>query len=158
MKKFLTCIIVVILLVSVVCCVACSKETSFEKVVDCAKEVQTIMMMDDDLESFEINGDCGYKLGYDDYPFTVFIYIPFKATYKNGEQWIDVAYFAGGDRVGFYTDFDDGTYDEWDIDTQLLYLSAGLVHLEDLATEKFSKDEVNKALSIDTEDEAVEEE
>ena len=73
MKKFLTSVIVVALLLSLVCFAACSKETSFEKVVKCAQDMQDFMVELEDFESFEIDDECGYKLGYDDYPLTVFI-------------------------------------------------------------------------------------
>ena len=147
MKKFLTSIIVVALLLSVVCFAACSKETSFEKVVKCAKDMQDFMVELEDFESFVIDDDCGYKLGYDDNPFTVFIYIPFTATFTDGDVWEDVAYYAGGNFVGYYSDFDDGSYEELDIDTKLLYLSVLLIFLEGEATELFSQEEVTKALN-----------
>ncbi len=147
MKKFLTSIIVVALLLSVVCFAACTKETSFEKVVKCAKDMQDFMVELEDFESFVIDDDCGYKLGYDDYPLTVFIFIPFKATFTDGDVWEDVAYYAGGNFVGYYSDFDDGSYEELDLDTQLLYLSAGLIYLRNEADEKFSAEDVTNALT-----------
>lgn len=147
MKKFLTSIIVVALLLSVVCFAACTKETSFEKVVKCAKDMQDFMVELEDFESFVIDDDCGYKLGYDDYPLTVFIFIPFKATFTDGDVWEDVAYYAGGNFVGYYSDFDDGSYEELDLDTQLLYLSVGLIYLRNEADEKFSAEDVTNALT-----------
>ena len=147
MKKFLTCIIVVVLLLSVVCCVACSKETSFEKVVKCAKDMGDWAATLDDFESFEIIEPCGYKRGYEDYPFTVFVYIPFKITYTDGDYWTDCAYYVGGKFMGYYSDFDDETYKkELDLDDQLLYLYTGLIYLGDEADEKFSIEEVMNAL------------
>lgn len=147
MKKFLTGVIVVALLLSLVCFAACSKETSFEKVVKCAQDMQDFIVELDDFESFEIDDECGYKLGYDDYPLTVFIFIPFKATFTDGDVWEDVAYYAGGNFVGYYSDFDDGSYEELDLDTQLLYLSAGLIYLRNEADEKFSAEDVTNALT-----------
>lgn len=147
MKKFLTSVIVVALLLSLVCFAACSKETSFEKVVKCAKDMQDFMVELEDFESFVIDDDCGYKLGYDDNPFTVFIYIPFTATFTDGDVWEDVAYYASGYFVGYLSDFDDGSYEELDLDTQLLYLSAGLIYLRNEADEKFSAEDVTNALT-----------
>ena len=147
MKKFLTSVIVVALLLSLVCFAACSKETSFEKVVKCAQDMQDFMVELEDFESFEIDDECGYKLGYDDYPLTVFIFIPFKATFTDGDVWEDVAYYAGGNFVGYYSDFDDASSEELCIATKLLYLSVGLIFLEGEATELFSPEEVTKALN-----------
>ncbi|MDE5991154.1 MAG: hypothetical protein K2H36_06190 [Clostridia bacterium] len=149
MKKFFTCIIVVVMLLSIVCCVACTKETSFEKVVKCAKDMYDWATTDiKDFESFEIIDACGYKRGYDDYPFTVFIYIPFRITYTDGEYWEDVAYYVGDSFIGYYSDFDDGTYEKkLDLEEQLLYLNCGLIFLGDEADEKFSKEEITQAIS-----------
>lgn len=147
MKKFLTSVIVVALLLSLVCFAACSKETSFEKVVKCAQDMQDFIVELDDFESFEIDDECGYKLGYDDYPLTVFIFIPFKATFTDGDVWEDVAYYASGYFVGYLSDFDDGSYEELDLDTQLLYLSVGLIYLRNEADEKFSAEDVTNALT-----------
>ena len=153
MKKFLTSIIVVVLLLSVVCgCVACSKETSFDKVVKCAKDMQDWAPSEENFQSFEIYDECGYRVGYRDYPFTVFIYVPFKITYTDGDYWVDVAYYVNGDFIGYYSDFEDDYYETKleDPEDQIYYLCSHLIFLGDEAKEKFSKDEVNIALGIGT--------
>ena len=150
MKKFLTSIIVVVMLLSIVCgCVACSKETSFDKVVKCAKTLQEVMTKE--FDSFEICEDCGYTRGYDDYPFTVYIYIPFSVEFE-GETYYDVAYFVSGDFIGFESDYDDGSYEkDLDLDDQIQFLLSSLIYVRNDAKEKFSKEDVTKALSPESE-------
>ncbi|MDE6189059.1 MAG: hypothetical protein K2G37_02065 [Clostridia bacterium] len=151
-KKVLACVVVVVLILSIICCAACSNETSFEKVVKCAKDLQSTMSKLDNFESFVIDDACGYKKGYEEYIFTVFIYIPFTTTDTNGDYWKDVAFYVGGELIGFYTDYDDGSYKELDDEDQLLYLYASLIFLEESASETFSKDDVMKAIAPATED------
>ena len=150
MKKFLTSIIVVVLLLSVVCgCVACNKKAPLEQVVDCVIKLKEIL----NDETFEISNDCGYQKYYQDedgIKLNIYIAIQFKVTNASGEDVYDIAYFVNGSYVGLDSNYEDGTYDTWSDSKKLQFLESALICIDGYYTEVFSKDEVNSALDAAT--------
>ena len=95
-KKVLTSLIVVVLLLSVVLCVACSKKAPLDQVIDCAKELKGMMSNPD---TFEITGNCGYQKHYKDKEdnttyLNIYIAIPFKVESASGKEVEDIAIFV----------------------------------------------------------------
>ncbi|MDE7070345.1 MAG: hypothetical protein K2O86_00015 [Clostridia bacterium] len=149
MKKVLTSLIVVVMLIAVVCgCVACSTKDPFDQVVDCAKALRTEI----NDESFEISGRCGYEKYYTDDEGTthlyIFVAIPFQVKGESGEYVKDVAFYVGDSLIGYMSDFDEENYEQWTSQTRLeKFLYSIEVWIEGY-TEVFDKEKVNSALGI----------
>ncbi|MDE6473900.1 MAG: hypothetical protein K2L70_02220 [Clostridia bacterium] len=148
MKKVLTSVIVVVMLLSIVCCcVACNKKAPLDQVIDCAKALKE--MVND--ESFEISGDCGYQK-YFEFEGTTYLYIyiaiQFKYTDESEEEVYDVAYFVDGKFVGYESNYEDESYEEWSESKQLRFLESSLIYVEGEYTEVYKKEEINSALGI----------
>ena len=126
MKKILISLIVLVTVLSIFCCVACTPQDKFEQVVKCAGKVRDMMECPD---TFYISSDCGYQLGYEDN--------------------FNVAYFVNGSFVGFESNYDDETYKQWSDSRQLSFLESSLIYIEGYYTEVYSKEEVNGALGIE---------
>ena len=149
MKKVLTSLVVVVMLIEVVCgCVACSTKDPFDQVVDCAKALRTEI----NDESFEISGRCGYEKYYTDDEGTthlyIFVAIPFQVKGESGEYVKDVAFYVGDSLIGYMSDFDEENYEQWTSQTRLeKFLYSIEVWIEGY-TEVFDKEKVNSALGI----------
>ena len=149
MKKVLTSLIVVVMVIAVVCgCVACSTQDPQEAVIDCAKYLQNKWG-----GTFEIAGDCGYRKNYTFEGTTymnTYIGIPFEVkNEETGEVIIrDIAYFVNGSFAGYESNYEDDSYKEWSDNSQLHFLLASLIYIESDFTEVFTKEQVNSALGI----------
>ncbi len=150
MKKILISLIVIVTVLSIFCCVACTPQDKFEQVVKCAGKVRDMMECPD---TFYISSDCGYQLGYED-NFNVYIAIQFYSETAQGEEIWDVAYFVNGSFVGFESNYDDGTYKQWSDSKQLSFLESSLIYIDGYYSEVYSKEEVNGALGIEVSGEA----
>ncbi len=126
MKKLLTSVIIIIMLLSVFCCLAaCNKKAPFDQVVDCAKALKDIV----NDESFEIAGEFGYKKNFE-FEGSVYLYDYVVIQFKVKDQ-VEVAYFVDCKFVGFESDYDNGTYKQWSESRQERFLESSLIFLDD---------------------------